>query len=411
MNNQTRKKTGKLLLIAQIPMLLFSVFIYSQIRTAFGDETEQIVQNNSRQDGLNFDIPKPAETVAQDKLSLIRQVQKDSIKEAKKLSSSLYDDFGIPMDETQRDDQELDANINKLQSKLNNVGKILEQKEREQRMAQNSQRSSTRYGNKYSMNDFNQQSQNPEMQKLDALVNSLDNTNIEGEATGELKDVNQTMDKLVKVMEMARAIETGQPLSSELEKQKKALEKEANLLTVRKADDKFNDDNSSAFFELVEPNANMNIDNTFKASFFNKQTLISGSTVKIKLDEPININNIIVPKNSFVYGKAVITKDRLEIQINSIRYKDYLFPVKLRVYDYDGLSGIHIPGSIERKLAKQEASRSISGMDFTTFALDQDLKDRAIQSGTNLAKDIFSRKVKVVKVSVQPYHKILLKNN
>ncbi|MBK6993326.1 MAG: conjugative transposon protein TraM [Chitinophagaceae bacterium] len=38
-----------------------------------------------------------------------------------------------------------------------------------------------------------------------------------------------------------------------------------------------------------------------------------------------------------------LNNERLEAEINSIRYGNSLFPVKLEIYDMDGLPGIYIP--------------------------------------------------------------------
>ena len=101
--------------------------------------------------------------------------------------------------------------------------------------------------------------------------------------------------------------------------------------------------------------------------------------------------------------------ERLEAEINSIRYKNQLFPVKLELYDMDGLPGIYIPGSISRDVAKNSADNSLQLMELTT--LDPSLKAQAAAAGINTVKSLMSRKVKQVKVIIKEGYKVLLKDN
>ena len=70
-------------------------------------------------------------------------------------------------------------------------------------------------------------------------------------------------------------------------------------------------------------------------------------------------------KGNFVFGTAQLNDERLEINISSIRSGNNLFPVKLDVYDMDGLAGIYIPGAISRDVAKQSADNSLQLMELT----------------------------------------------
>jgi conjugative transposon TraM protein len=408
MNEQTRKKTGKLMLMAQVPIAIIAIFIFSQINTAFGSESVTDKKLNIVP-GFNTEIPKPNTKNEMNKLSLIRKAKEDSIRASK----NKEDDFGIfdePMDSLDMSRETYnegpDQKVARMQDKLDRISAELEKKQRQAKL--NKQR--TQYGNEYSATDYQQQNQysRSELSDIDALVGELDNVDVENANNAELDEVNKTMDKLAKVMNMAHALETGKPLDPEMSKDKETSERES--FEVKKFNGGFSDENSVEFHGFSDSDPYEGMDNTFKASFFNSQTLMSGSTVKIKLDEAVQIKDVVIPKNSFLYGKVSISGDRLRLTINSMRLGDYLFPVSLTAYDYDGLEGIHVPGSIQRELAKKEAGSSIRGMNFSTYGLDDDVTDKAIESGSNFLKDMFSRKVRAVKVTVRPHHKILLKN-
>ncbi len=66
--------------------------------------------------------------------------------------------------------------------------------------------------------------------------------------------------------------------------------------------------------------------------------------------QDIFINGVTIPKDNFVFGIVSLNDERLEVEINTIRNNNSIFPVSLEVYDMDGLPGIYIPGAITLKL-------------------------------------------------------------
>ena len=128
----------------------------------------------------------------------------------------------------------------------------------------------------------------------------------------------------------------------------------------------------------------------------------------MRLLNDIYINGSSIPKGNFVFGIAELKDERLEININSIRNSNSLFPVKLEVYDMDGLPGIYIPGAISRDVAKQSAENGLQLLDLTS--MDPSLKAQATATGINTAKSLLSKKVKQVKVLVKAGYKVLLRD-
>jgi len=147
---------------------------------------------------------------------------------------------------------------------------------------------------------------------------------------------------------------------------------------------------------------------SIEAVVHENQTLVNGAVVKLRLVNAIYINGRLVPEGSFVYGLASLDGERLMVEINSIRSATNLFAVKLEVYDMDGLSGIHIPGSINRDVAKQSADNSLSLLELG--AVDPSLKAQAASAGVGAVKGLLSKKVKLVKVMVKAGYKVLLKD-
>lgn len=93
--------------------------------------------------------------------------------------------------------------------------------------------------------------------------------------------------------------------------------------------------------------------NTIRACVHNDQTLMDGQTVKLRLLEPLQAGNVIVPKNSLVSGSAKVQGERLDILVSSLEYAGNIIPVELAVYDSDGQKGLSVPSSLEQEAAKE----------------------------------------------------------
>jgi conjugative transposon TraM protein len=148
--------------------------------------------------------------------------------------------------------------------------------------------------------------------------------------------------------------------------------------------------------------------NAIRAMVHQTQTLVDGSTVKLRLLDDVFINGNLIPKDNFVYGVASLNGERLIIKINSIRCGNSLYPVDLSVFDMDGLAGVYIPGAITRDVAKQSAERAVQGIGFTT--LDPSLKGQAANAGIEAAKTLVSKKAKLIKVMVKAGYQLLLRD-
>jgi len=149
--------------------------------------------------------------------------------------------------------------------------------------------------------------------------------------------------------------------------------------------------------------------NAIAAVVHETQILVSGSTIKLRISTDAFINGIQIPKGSFIYGMVSLRGERLEVDIEGIQYKESLFPVKLSVYDLDGIAGIRIPGAITRDVIKQNSDQTIQSMSLGSF--DQTLGAQAASAGIELGKNLLSKKVKQVKVEVKAGYRILLKDN
>ncbi len=164
---------------------------------------------------------------------------------------------------------------------------------------------------------------------------------------------------------------------------------------------------TNGFFSLDET-AIASTDNAIKAVVHQEQTLVSGSTIKLRLTCDIYIAETLIPKDSFVYGTVSVNGERLMVDIASIRLNNSLFPVKLSVYDLDGQPGIYIPGSISRNVAKQSISQDVQGL--SLGSIDPSLGAQAASAGIQAAKTLLGKKARLVQVSIKAGYQILLKD-
>lgn len=148
--------------------------------------------------------------------------------------------------------------------------------------------------------------------------------------------------------------------------------------------------------------------NSIEVIIHDTQELVIGSTVKMRLVHDVYINGTLIPKDQFVYGTAAINGERLNVTVTSIRHDDALYPVSLNAYDLDGMEGIYVPGAITRDVAKQSSDQAMQSMQFMT--MDQSVGAQAASAGMNAAKGLFSKKVKLIKVTVKAGYRVLLKD-
>ena len=148
--------------------------------------------------------------------------------------------------------------------------------------------------------------------------------------------------------------------------------------------------------------------NAIPAVIHSTQTVVVGSTIKLRLLSDVFINGQLVEKDQFVFGKCSISGERLTIAISSIRDENSLLPVALSVVDLDGMEGIYIPGAITRDAAKQATSQS--AQDVELYSMNNSLGVQAATAGIDAVKGLFSKKAKLIKVTVKSGYQVLLQD-
>lgn len=151
--------------------------------------------------------------------------------------------------------------------------------------------------------------------------------------------------------------------------------------------------------------------NTIRACVYEDQTVTDGQNVKLRLLEPLQAGDIIIPRNSLVSGAARIQGERVDIEITTLEYAGNIIPVELAVHDADGSKGIYVPSSMERE-ALNEAMANIGAGLGSSFSFAQ-------SSGQQLTMDVtrgllqgasgyLGKKFRTVKVTLKAGYQVML---
>ena len=151
--------------------------------------------------------------------------------------------------------------------------------------------------------------------------------------------------------------------------------------------------------------------NTVAACIHQDQTLTDGQAVKLRLLEPMQAGNIVVPKNTLVAGTAKVQGERLDILVSSIEYAGNIIPVELAVFDTDGQKGLSVPSSMEQEAFNEAMANIGSGLgtsiSFAQSAGQQVAMDvtRGLLQGTS---SYLAKKFRTVKVKLKAGYKVML---
>ncbi len=229
------------------------------------------------------------------------------------------------------------------------------------------------------------------------------------ESDPEMVEINGTLDKILDIQHPQRLKDKLQERSLKEKDVVFAVSKFGSDNIISLLDTiQHHKDGMAGFYGIETKTNHDENDNAVEAVVHANQVLVNGSIIKLRLATDIYLGGALIPSGHFVSGMVSLHDERLEIEINTIRFGSSLFPVKLQGYDMDGLEGIHIPGAVSRDVVKQSADNGLQLMDITS--VDPSLKGQAAAVGVNTVKNLLSRKVKQVKVMVKAGYRILLKS-
>jgi hypothetical protein len=147
---------------------------------------------------------------------------------------------------------------------------------------------------------------------------------------------------------------------------------------------------------------------TIQAVVHNTQTIMNGSTIKLRLLNDILVNDTRISKGSFLFGISVISNERLIVQLTNINHLNTVIPVSLSVFDIDGIEGIYIPGAVEREVSKEGADQAINSFNLSSY--NPTVSGQLTSAGIQATKSLLSKRARMIRVTVKAGHHILLQN-
>jgi len=151
--------------------------------------------------------------------------------------------------------------------------------------------------------------------------------------------------------------------------------------------------------------------NTIRACVAEDQTVTTGSRIKFRLLEPLQVGGVLVPTNTLLFGTVRIEGQRMAVSVNSIESGGNILPVELAAYDMDGQAGLFVPNTAERTAMKEAAANIGSGfgtsISFARSASQQLVMDvtRGVLGG---GSQYLATKMREVKVAVKANYQLLL---
>jgi conjugative transposon TraM protein len=159
--------------------------------------------------------------------------------------------------------------------------------------------------------------------------------------------------------------------------------------------------------------------NTIRATTLGQQVVSHGQNLRLRLSEPVQIGQRILPKNSVIVAKCQIDAERLYATVSSIEYLGIVTPVALDVYDAaDGQPGLCLPGSLEQDAMREIGADVATAVGATTqqsISVFSSEPNAAEQIKTDVGRGIISgvsrfaaKKLQEIKVTVQDGHRVFL---
>jgi conjugative transposon TraM protein len=159
--------------------------------------------------------------------------------------------------------------------------------------------------------------------------------------------------------------------------------------------------------------------NTIKATVYGRQIIKQGQTLLLRLSEPVQVGQQVLPTGTIVAAVCQVSSDRLLCNITSVEYKGVIFYVELQVFDAaDGQVGLRLPGSLEQEAISEvgaDVANAVASATSQSISVYSSEPNAAEQIKTDVGRGLISgvgrfvgRRLMEVQVTVQDNHRVLL---
>lgn len=361
---QRKAKFFLVLPVIVIPLmtLLFWKFSGGQAQAAY----------SQHRGGYNFELPE-AKPDNQDNWTMLDYYKKADQDSAKRASFNEKSPAFLINNEQEKQPEE------KVYRKL---------KELEDQVVVNENHLQKRKVNKSARPDIDHSSSNNKIERLERMMQHMEQP---AAPDAELAELNAMLNKLAG-LENPRDKITPPPDSINPFALPVLVSDESLLIQS-------NSDNEYFFGIATEQNGPENAQQIIKVIIEEDQMITSGSTVALKLLQPVKIGAVIIPKHYRIYATAVIQQTRLQLTVKGILFEQQLLPVQLIAYDQTGTPGVVINHKVTKDFTQQTAQRSIGSIGFNT--INPTVEGQMAEAGLQTAKSLFAKKTKTISVSLR----------
>lgn len=151
--------------------------------------------------------------------------------------------------------------------------------------------------------------------------------------------------------------------------------------------------------------------NLVKAAIYGDQVIVSGSSVRMRLLEPLLIAGTTIPANTLFYGQASVGASRLKIAVDNLKYGKYISPVSFTIYDSDAAEGLNLPNNLKAEAARRLEQGLLQGVQLPISSIGTVTSEvtSAITATTQVAKQIINQSLSQVKVHLKANYNLYIK--
>jgi hypothetical protein len=129
--------------------------------------------------------------------------------------------------------------------------------------------------------------------------------------------------------------------------------------------------------------------------------------------ENISLRGRLIPEGTLLYGIANFGGQRVHIAINQVQFEGRILPLKLAVYDMDGLAGVYVPNVTGLQQSRQAIAQAGQGFTVSPPVVANNIPSMAtvsaIQAGLQGGRNFLSRKMTLPKATLKNNYYVLLK--
>lgn len=141
-----------------------------------------------------------------------------------------------------------------------------------------------------------------------------------------------------------------------------------------------------------------------------QKNVTESSQIKLRILDPIVIENFTIPRNTIIFGMASFSENRVNIDIENIAFENNIYPFRGRIYDQDGFLGIYIPDNLVNDAKTEASSETVSSADINFNGLTGIVSSGA-NAIVNATKNVVNGSIRRTKVTLPANYKLIIKTD